>query len=162
MAVPLPLDHKVNHPEVAALDDQRAPRGGKGQLLHRRYVVVQNLHMAERDGQLARERERQKGSSASGFSSLLIYFGFIKPTENRPENRRQTSRAAVPTAPRAPRARRFTQSNVLKGFAGAMVIGSSRPEKAAKKKKKLHASSAHSPSEPTSHPATVERDSHVE
>lgn len=43
VAIPFSLYHKVNHPEVATLDDQRTPRGGKGELFHRRYVVMQNL-----------------------------------------------------------------------------------------------------------------------
>lgn len=68
MAVPLPLHHKVNHPEVAALDDQRAAGGGEGLLLHRRYVVVQYLHTA-RDGG---ERNRRK---ALRFSSGLFALG---------------------------------------------------------------------------------------
>lgn len=52
MAVSLPLDHKVDHPEVATLDDQRAAGGGQGELLHRRYVVVQNLWKCVKKTQL--------------------------------------------------------------------------------------------------------------
>lgn len=43
MAVSFSLHHKMNHPEVATLDDQGTACGGQGELLHRRYVVMQNL-----------------------------------------------------------------------------------------------------------------------
>lgn len=33
----------MNKPEVATLDDQRAACGGQGELLHGRYMVMQNL-----------------------------------------------------------------------------------------------------------------------
>lgn len=50
VAVPLSLHHKVDQPEVAALDDQRAAGGGQGQLLHCGYVVVQDLQRSEGKG----------------------------------------------------------------------------------------------------------------
>lgn len=43
VAVSFPRDHKMNHPEVATLDDQRTACGGQRQLLHWGYVVMENL-----------------------------------------------------------------------------------------------------------------------
>lgn len=43
VAVSFSLHHKMNHPEVAALNEERAARRRQGQLLHRCYVVMQNL-----------------------------------------------------------------------------------------------------------------------
>ena len=54
VAVALPLENKVDHAEVPALDDQRAARGGEGQLLHRGYVVVQDLEEDQRGGPATR------------------------------------------------------------------------------------------------------------
>ena len=40
----------MDHSEVPTLDDQRAAGGGEGQLLHRGYVVVQDLGEGQRGG----------------------------------------------------------------------------------------------------------------
>ena len=49
VTVPFPLKNEVDHAEVPALDDQRAAGGGQGQLLHRGYVVMQDLEEGERE-----------------------------------------------------------------------------------------------------------------
>lgn len=59
MAVSFPLYHKMNHPEVTTLDDQRATSGGQGELLHRGYVVMQNLQTREGERQ-EQEEEKQR------------------------------------------------------------------------------------------------------
>lgn len=43
VAVSFTWDYKMNHPEVPALDEQRAAASGQRKLLHRRYVVVKDL-----------------------------------------------------------------------------------------------------------------------
>lgn len=62
----------MNHPEVATLDDQRAAAGGEGLLLHRRYVVVQNLCMTERERTIRERGEKQK-DGAQGAASARAY-----------------------------------------------------------------------------------------
>lgn len=48
MAVSLARDHKVNGPEIAALDEERAAAGGQGELLYRRHVVMEDLQEHQR------------------------------------------------------------------------------------------------------------------
>lgn len=77
VAVPLPLNHKVNHPEVAALDDKRAAGGGEGLFLHRCYVVVQNLHTKEervdqREGEKQKEVLSQRLQSGLGSALFTL------------------------------------------------------------------------------------------
>lgn len=70
MAVSFPLYHKMNHPEVTALDDQRTPSGGQGELFHRGYVVVQNLQRRQGEKKMQKD-ERQRDKYSSGWFVTL-------------------------------------------------------------------------------------------
>lgn len=64
MAVSFSLYHKMNHPEVTTLNDQWTSCGGEGELLHRGYMVVQNLQ--------GREREREGGRDIYIYEYILF------------------------------------------------------------------------------------------
>lgn len=59
----------MNHPKVATLDDQRAACGGQGELLHRRYMVMQNLH---RRGEV-QEQQRDRVDDVQSYLHRLNY-----------------------------------------------------------------------------------------